>query len=116
MKSRKILISVVVLALLVSVVAVLSASAAPSAAPPAPKAKFSTAVAFDKTPALRDMARSAAPRSAQSAASDEEPRDIRPERGWSQPIAVSPVTEPSRALGRCARQHQVLPPRSPAPS
>ena len=62
MKSRKILISVVVLALLVSVVAVLSASAAPSAAPPAPKAKFSTAVAFDKTPALRDMTRSATPR------------------------------------------------------
>ena len=48
MKSRKILISVVVLALLVSVVAVLSASAAPSAAPPAPKAKFSTAVAFNR--------------------------------------------------------------------
>jgi hypothetical protein len=41
-------------------------------------------VAFDKTPALRDMARSAAPRAAQPAAPDEEPRDIRPERG---PIA-----------------------------
>jgi hypothetical protein len=79
MKSHKILISVVVLVLLVSVVVVLSASAAPLAKSPAPK--FSTAVAFDRTPALRDMARNTAPRSAQSAASDEEPRDIRPDRG-----------------------------------
>ena len=68
MKSHKILSSVVVLVLLVSVVAVLSASAAPPAAPPAPK--FSTAVAFDKTLPLRDMAQSAAPRAAQSAAFD----------------------------------------------
>jgi hypothetical protein len=83
MKSRKILISVVVLVLLVSVVAVLSASAAPLAKSPAPK--FSTAAAFDKTPALRDMARSAAPRAAQSTSSDEEPRDIRPDRG---PVAA----------------------------
>ena len=81
MKSRTILISAVILVLLVSAAAVLSVSAAPAAAPPAPKAKFSTAVAFDKTPALRDMARSAAPRAAQTAAPDEEPRDIRPERG-----------------------------------
>ncbi len=79
MKSRKLLISVVVLVLLVSIVAVLSVSAAPLAKSPAPK--FSAAVAFDKTPALRDLARSAAPRAAQSAASDEEPRDIRPDRG-----------------------------------
>jgi hypothetical protein len=83
MKSRKILISVTVLVLLVSVVAVLSASASPLAK--SPTAKFSTAVAFDKTPALRDMARSAAPRAAQSAASDGEPRDIRPDRG---PVAA----------------------------
>jgi hypothetical protein len=83
MKFHKILISVAALALLVGVVAVLSVSAAPLAKSPAPK--FSTAVAFDKTPVLRDMARSAAPRTAQSAASDEEPRDIRPDRG---PIAV----------------------------
>src|SRR5512136_1504095 len=83
MKSRKFLISVVVLVLLVSVVAVLSVSAAPLAKSPVPK--FSTAVAFDKTPALRDMARSAAPRAAQGAASDEEPRDIRPDRG---PVAA----------------------------
>jgi hypothetical protein len=83
MKFRKLLISVVVLVLLVSVVAVLAASAAPLVARPAPK--FSTAVAFDKTPALRDMARSAAPLTPQSAAPDEEPRDIRPDRG---PVAV----------------------------
>ena len=82
MKSHKILISVVVLVLLVSVVAVLSVSAAPLAKSPVPK--FSTAVAFDKTPALRDMARSAAPRAARSVASDEV-RDIRPDRG---PVAV----------------------------
>jgi hypothetical protein len=78
MKSRKILISVAVLALLVGTLASLSASAAPLAAPPV--AKFSTAVAFDKTPALRDLARSAAPQAAQSA-SEEEPLDIRPDRG-----------------------------------
>jgi len=83
MKSHKILISVVVLVLLVSVVVVLSVSAAPLAKSPVPK--FSAAVAFDKTPALRDMARNAAPRAAQSAASDEEPRDIRPDRG---PVAA----------------------------
>ena len=81
MKSRTILMSAVILVLLVSAAAVLSVSAAPPAAPPAPKAKFSTAVAFDKTPALRDMARSAASRAAQNAAPDEEPREIRPERG-----------------------------------
>jgi hypothetical protein len=79
MKSRNILISAAVIVLLVSVVAVLSTSAAPLAKSPVPK--FSEAVAFDKTPPLRDMARSAAPRAAQSAASDEEPRDIRPDRG-----------------------------------
>jgi hypothetical protein len=81
MKSHKILTSIVILVLLMSVVAVLSASAAPLAKSPA--AKFSTAVAFDKTPALRDMVRSAAPQAARSAASAEE-RDIRPDRG---PIA-----------------------------
>ena len=87
MKAHKLLILVAVLALLIGVVAVLSASAAPLAAPLAapPAPKFSTAVAFDKTPALRDMARSSAPRKAQGAASDEEPRDIRPDRG---PVAA----------------------------
>jgi hypothetical protein len=80
MKSRTILISAVLLVLLVGA-AVLSVSAAPAAAPPAPKAQFSTAVAFDKTPALRDTARKPAPQAAQPAAQDEEPRDIRPERG-----------------------------------
>jgi hypothetical protein len=79
MTSRKILISSVLLVLLISVAAVLSVSAAPLAKPPVPK--FSSAVAFDKTPPLRDMVRSATPRAAQSAASDEEPRDIRPDRG-----------------------------------
>ena len=81
MKFRTILISAVILVLLVSAAAVLSVSAAPSAAPPAPKAKFSTAVAFDKTPALGDMAGNAGPRAAQSAAPDGKLREIRPERG-----------------------------------
>ncbi len=61
MKSHKLLISVVVFALLVSAVAVLSVNAAPNAAPKSPTPKFSKGVAFDVSPALRDLARQALP-------------------------------------------------------
>ena len=115
MKSRKILISVVVLALLVSIVAVLSASAAPSAAPPAPKAKFSTAVAFDKTPALRDMTRSAAPARLEARPRTKSRATSDPIAARLQQIAVSPVMEPFRAPVLCGPRQQVLLPRSPAP-
>ena len=48
-----VLASLVLLALLTGAIATSSISAAPNAAPPGPK--FSTAVAFDVSPALRDV-------------------------------------------------------------
>ena len=66
-----------VLALLITAVVAVSVSAAPEAARGGPSPKFSTAVAFDLSPALRDMA------SAQRASSlsIEEEQEVRPDRG-----------------------------------
>jgi len=80
MKSHKVLTTVAVFALLVSAMAALSVNAAPAAPRAAPPPTFSTAAAFDVSPALRDLARSAARKAAPSGPS-QEPLDIRPERG-----------------------------------
>jgi len=80
MKRHKVLTSVVVLALLVSAVATLSVSAAPEARQAGPDPKFSTAVAFDVSPALRDLARRASLQAPKGALSSE-PVEIRPDRG-----------------------------------
>ncbi len=45
-----------VLTMLIMLVAAVSVGAAPDVAPKGPEAKFSTAVAFDQTPPLRDLA------------------------------------------------------------
>jgi len=80
MKSHKVLTTIAVVALLISAMAALSVNAAPAAPRAGPPAKFSTAAAFDVSPALRDLARSAA-RTAAPSAPSQEPLDIRPERG-----------------------------------
>lgn len=86
---RMVLSTVLLLSLLVSPGALAShataapsrLSAAPEAAPPSQEPQFSTAVAFDVSPALRDLAsasRAAARARASQAAPD---REVRPERG-----------------------------------
>ena len=76
MKLYKVLIYVVVFSLLVSAGATLPVRATPSVAPPAPQ--FSTAVAFDVSPALRDLAKRARPLPASPSLEDKE---VRPELG-----------------------------------
>ncbi len=61
MKFHKILISAMVLALLASSAGILSVSAAPDVTRGGPAPKFSKEVAFDVSPALRDLARQAPP-------------------------------------------------------
>ncbi len=80
MKAHKVLTTIVVVALLISAIAALSVNAAPAAQRAAPPPTFSTAAAFDVSPALRDLPRSAARKAAPSAPS-QEPLEIRPERG-----------------------------------
>jgi hypothetical protein len=98
MKAKKVLALLLQVMIILGIVGVFPASAAQTrevssqsitnlAAAQAfksPKPKFTEAVAFDKTPALRDIARVAA---RQAAVSDPEaePVDIRPERG---PVAM----------------------------
>ncbi len=72
MKSLKLLTLIVILALLVVAVAALPVSAAP------PQPKFSTAVAFDVSPALRDLAKQVHTAPARPSSEDKE---VRPERG-----------------------------------
>ncbi len=79
MRTRTRLLTYVLLgALLLTAVASASVAAAPSSAPAAPKAKFSDAVAFDKTPPLRELAASASRRAAPGS---DELKEVRPERG-----------------------------------
>jgi len=63
MKSRVLNLGLV-LTLLISVMATLSAAAAPAAQPATPPPTFSTPAAFDVSPALRGLPRSAARRAA----------------------------------------------------
>lgn len=99
MKSHQVLTIMAIVALLISATAALSVSAAPAAPRTAPPPKFSAAVAFDKTPALRALARSAAPQAALGAAS-QEPFDIRPERG---PVAQDRGFAGDQAVQQAAR-------------
>lgn len=99
MKSHQVLTIMAIVALLISATAALSVSAAPAASRTAPPPKFSAAVAFDKTPALRALARSAAPQAALGAAS-QETFDIRPERG---PVAQDRGFTGDQAVQQAAR-------------
>ena len=81
--SRKILPVIAMLVVVVSLLGVFPAAASNEIAQPlafkAPRAKFFDSVAFDVSPALRDMAKRAAPVVADTP--DAEPLDIRPDRG-----------------------------------
>ncbi len=77
-RSRRLAFGIVAVCLLVAAVG--AAQAAPAALRASPVPKFSTAVAFDTTPALRDLARGASPQAPQGALSPE-PSEIRPDRG-----------------------------------
>jgi hypothetical protein len=72
------LFSLVMLSMLLATVGM--TPAAPQAKPIGPKAKFSNAVAFDVSPALRDLAKAPAGRLAPGKSS-EEVKEVRPERG-----------------------------------
>ena len=65
----------------VSAAPALTGVAAASPAVKAPAPTVTTEVAFDKSPALRSLAKVAAPAAAASASADDEPVDIRPDRG-----------------------------------
>src|SRR5712692_9724118 len=105
MKSRNgiggILTSLIVLALLISAAAALSVSAAPEAARRGPGPKFSTAVVFDVSPALRDLALAQkAPPAASSTVREVRPEHglVAPDRGFSGDEAVQgAVTQLSRS-------------------
>ncbi|HEY6041881.1 MAG TPA: hypothetical protein VIX58_07090 [Anaerolineae bacterium] len=71
-----VLTSLVLLALLTGAIAPLPTRAAPNAAQPEPK--FSTAVAFDASPALRDVTNLTRPLTANTSS---EEKEIRPDRG-----------------------------------
>jgi len=77
--SGRAVFGLVLITLLVTMLGV--AQAAPEAQRPGPAPKFSTAKAFDVSPALRDLAGRAALRAAPPESSPGEPREIRPERG-----------------------------------
>lgn len=76
--SRQLVLMLVIVALLVAAVG--AAQAAPTMVQGGPRPQFSTAVAFDVSPALRDLARRASSRAPQGELSLE-PLEIRPERG-----------------------------------
>ena len=82
MKAKSMFRFIVVLMILVTLAGVIPAAAAPTTPSPkfqAPRAHFINSVAFDVSPALRDIAPQASPQSALS--SGAEPLDIRPDRG-----------------------------------
>jgi len=84
MKTKKIFPILATLVLIASLLGVLPAAASPTSSPQqsfkAPKAKFTESVAFDVSPALRDMAKQA-PVQVPASSADDEPFDIRPDRG-----------------------------------
>jgi hypothetical protein len=90
MKIKKVLTVVMQLAIIVALIGIYPASAAPQEALSqgnsqgfkAPSPKFSDAVAFDTTAPLRDLAANRAqPAMAAALSADDEPVDIRPDRG-----------------------------------
>ena len=85
--NKKIVPLIATLILVASLFGVLPVSASPTNSPQhgfkAPKPKFTEAVAFDVSPALRNLAKQAGPQAADNP--DAEPVDIRPDRG---PVAV----------------------------
>ncbi len=76
--SGRLALGIVAVCLVVATVG--AAQAAPEIPRADPKPKFSEAVAFDTTPALRDLAQRASPQAPQGVFSPE-PREVRPERG-----------------------------------
>jgi len=82
-KTKRVVSITATFIMIVSLLAVFPAAAAPAESTPqafkSPSPKFTTAIAFDVSPALRDLARNAPARVL--AASSEEPVDIRPDRG-----------------------------------
>ena len=84
MKTKKVLSITATFIMIASLLAVFPASAAPAKSPlqafKAPKPKFTESIAFDVSPALRDLARQASAQ-ASAASSEDEPVDIRPDRG-----------------------------------
>ncbi len=90
MKAKKIFSVIVQLAIIIALIGIFPASAAPQVATSqgsaeafkAPTAKFSDAVAFDKTAPLRDLAaQSAQSRRAAPQSAPAEPVEVRPDRG-----------------------------------
>lgn len=83
MKAKNAFRFLVVLMLLVMLAGVIPAAAAPTHPTPpqfrAPRANFINSVAFDVSPALRDIAQQAVPRL--ESLPEAEPRDVRPDRG-----------------------------------
>jgi len=83
-KTKKVLSITATFIMIASLLAVFPASAAPAKSPlqafKAPKPKFTESIAFDVSPALRDLARQASAQ-ASAASSEDEPVDIRPDRG-----------------------------------
>src|SRR5215207_9792300 len=83
MKVKRIFNWVITSLLILTLFGTVPAAAAPEDAPPqafkAPKAKFIDNVAFDISPALRDIATKVAPRTPDDP--NAEPVDIRPDRG-----------------------------------
>jgi len=84
MKTKKIFPILATLVLIASLLGVLPVAASPTSSPQqafkAPKAKFIESVAFDVSPALRDLAKQASVQSFTNTSGDE-PFDIHPDRG-----------------------------------
>jgi len=84
-KTKKVLSITATFIMIVSLLGVFPAAAAstdnaPLQAFKAPKAKFTESIAFDVSPALRDMAKNVSVQAA-AASSEDEPFDVRPDRG-----------------------------------
>ena len=80
MTSKRIFTLFSILIVLALLIGTFPAGAAPQQAFKQPAPKFSTAIAFDVSPALRDLAKQASAQGLAAAAEDE-PRDVRPDRG-----------------------------------
>ncbi|MGE5140189.1 MAG: hypothetical protein ACM3JD_12060 [Rudaea sp.] len=105
MRLNRVLIPLALLAVLLTFTGTFPVNAAPPAAGPTPK--FTTAAAFDVSPALRDLAKRASPKLLQGA-TDEEPKDVRPERG--------PLAKGSGFSGDGALQQSLLLPLTVNPA
>jgi hypothetical protein len=77
---------------LAGVLALLAFAMPADSAMPKLKPKFTTAVAFDVSPTLRDVAATASPALQSAGAADAEPYEVRPERDVSEPVADNGFT------------------------